>query len=125
MKKLINFSNHSSSQWSEEQKAGWDQIIDIKFPNVPANIDDENFDELVAESLKKLDEYIENGNVYLMMQGEFSLCYSLYRILLDNPEYNRVKLVIPTSERRVVEKVKDDGTYEKVATFEFVKWRQI
>jgi hypothetical protein len=125
MRKLINFSNHSSSQWSEKQKAGWNEIVDVKFPAVDPFIDGDQFDELVAESLAKLNEYIENKDVYLMIQGEFSLCYSLYRILLENPEYNRVKLVIPTSERKLIERVKDDGTYEKTAVFEFVKWREI
>ena len=36
MKKLINISNHPSTGWSDAQKAGWDQIIDIPFPQVPA-----------------------------------------------------------------------------------------
>ena len=117
---LINHTNHPSSKWSEAQKAGFEKIIDVPFPNIDPNWTMKEVENLVSITLnvfKQLqDEY---GVVGICIQGEFSYCYDLFKELLDN-YYYFTEILIPTTERRVIE----DGD-TKTVTFEFVKWRSL
>lgn len=115
---LLVISNHPPDKWSEEQRSGWDRIDYIPFPDVPPTA---SFSEVVeiatplAEQIGKWISTNEGGKVCL--QGEFTLCYILYRSI-DEPIFT-----FPTTQRVVEEKVKEDGSVEKVATFKFVRWR--
>ena len=51
------------------------------------------------------------------VQGEFTLCMFIFAYLPT-----RI-FIFPTTERVVEEKVKEDGTVEKVQRFRFVRWR--
>lgn len=117
MKLLINVSNHPVSNWSDEQKKGWDKIIDIPFPNVPPQADTNELVDLKEKIFNKVLEIKNEYNVelFVMLQGEFTLCYMLYGSICMN---TYAILAIPTTERVVEEK---DG--KKISTFKFVKWR--
>lgn len=126
MKILINHSNHPSDKWHPAQKEGWDKIIDLPFPNIDPHADTRQVADLVTEYYVSLELTIskQDGEVWLMLQGEFTYCYLLYervRSYLIYSDYARNfrGLAIPTTERRVVEN--PDGT--KTSTFEFVRWR--
>jgi len=126
MKKvLINVSNHPSEAWSQEQKAGWDEIFDIQFPAVNPNLDtlDAEYQNIELELKRKIYQkrvdiyrmFGEKTHIGLCLQGEFSLCYRLFKQLHD-----AFRFYIPTTERTVVEK---DNT--KTSVFKFVRWRVV
>jgi len=132
-KVLVNCSNHPFSKWSEDQKYGWDVIIDIPFPEVNPYLDtnDTKYQNILINlkgaiikafinaSTSVGDDFLE----YLMLQGEFSICYKLFKIIKE--EYPEITFVVPTTERVVEEVTKPDGTTEKKTTFKFVRWRII
>jgi len=120
---LINISNHSSSSWGEEQKRGWDRIIDISFPQISPAWGEET----VRQRSKDLWEQVEGIKIeqgtrpFIMLQGEFSLCYLLYE-KLRNGGY---KIAIPTTSREVIEETTSTGEVVKKSIFRFVRWRII
>lgn len=118
---LINFSNHPAGNWDEKQKEGWDEIIDIQFPQIdPLNYDISETTHKYIELIKSIaDKKLKNdiyAKIYLSMQGEYSLCYS---IILKLHKYiaDSIYLAIPQSKRNVVE---SNGT--KTVKFDFIKW---
>ena len=122
--KLINISNHNSNNWSKEQKAGFDEIIDIQFPNVPANATTKDVILTAYDLLDKItDEVLTEDELNIMLQGEFSLCYKLKELI--DKAYWTINYYIPTTERNVVESVNIDGATTKNVTFQFVQWRVI
>lgn len=125
-KYLINLSNHKSNSWSEDQKEGWLQIFDIPFPNISPQATTEEVAELVEKYFEKINDLAyenipEDDDVYVMLQGEFTFCYLLYEVL----KMHGYIVVVPTTERIVEERVKDDGTIEKTSIFKFVQWRYL
>lgn len=118
--KLINISNHNSSNWSKEQRAGFDEVVDIQFPNVPSNATTKDV-ILIAYDL--LDKIPTEDELNIMLQGEFSLCYKLKELL--DKAYWTVNYYIPTTERKVVERYFPDGKVVKETIFQFVQWRVI
>ncbi len=127
MKKiLVNLSNHASVNWGNEQKNGWDEIIDVPFPNIPADADEEQVWKLSRSVLDEIDRIIkEKGKIYLMLQGEFSFCYAMFIRLLSLMDFEKVILVVPTTERIVKEEITPSGEVKKTSTFKFVRWREI
>lgn len=127
MKKiLINLSNHPSTSWAEDQKRGWDEIVDVPFPNIPADADEEQVWKISREVFDRIDkirEEKEEEEVFLMMQGEFSLCYTLFIRLLMS--WEKITVVVPTTERIVKEEITPSGEVKKTSTFKFVRWRNI
>lgn len=118
--KLINLSNHVSSKWSEAQKAGFSEIVDIQFPNIPATATTEDVKQIAKAITTKI---CELDAFDIMLQGEFTLCYLIQREILQNNL--NTKFWIPTTERKVAESITADGTATKTAIFEFVQWRTI
>jgi len=122
--KLINISNHNSNNWSKEQKACFDEIIDVQFPNIPANATTKDVILIAYDLLEKLtDEVSTEDELNIMLQGEFSLCYKLKELL--DKAYWTVNYYIPTTERKVVERYFPDGKVVKETIFQFVQWRVI
>lgn len=137
-KTLINLSNHPSARWSESQKQGWDKIIDIPFPQVSSTATTEDIQVLATEIFKNFVKENYRGaaksplasrdvlfrflkDYAFHVAGEFTLFYYLVELL----KTYRSEVVIATTERRTIEKVKEDGTVEKTTVFEFVRWRSI
>ena len=122
--KLINISNHNSNNWSKEQKAGFDEIIDIQFPNVPANATTKDVILTAYDLLDKItDEVLTEDELNIMLQGEFSLCYKLKELI--DKAYWTVNYYIPTTERKVVESFGINKETIKETIFQFVQWRVI
>lgn len=100
---LINLSNHPSKGWNDQQKFGFEKIIDIPFPEIQI---DSNFD-MVADSM--YDRIRSNGcnpsNSTIMVQGQHPATFSIVacfinagwtvlsafteRICTDNPDGTR------------------------------------
>lgn len=125
-KTLLNITNHPSKGWSNEQREGWDRIIDIPFPSVSPhlNANDREYMGIVMglleEIVKVIRQHMED-ELYICLQGEFSICYKVFESCrkADYP----VAFAIPTTERVVEEIVLPDGTTKKNVTFRFVRWR--
>lgn len=125
VKYLFNLSNHPVVNWSEEQKAGWDAIDDIQFPNIEPSADASNVYSLaytyVREIVERMNSIRESNPshffyFYVMLQGEFTFCYILFSLI---KEYVN-GIAIPSTERVVVKK---NG--KKTSVFKFVRWRII
>lgn len=124
MGKLLAITNHNPEKWDEEQKKGWDEIIFVPFPNIPSELDtesvaeiaDEIYDIVMSFYRKCDDEYVSG---YIMLQGEFSLC----KLVFDKLHKENVKWAFPTTDRKVIEKINEDGTVTKTSVFQFVRWR--
>jgi hypothetical protein len=123
---FLNISNHPSGKWSTEQlKAATHQfgsMIDMPFPNVPAIATTEEVTEmaknLMAEILRQFPkDGIAPNTGTAMVQGEFSLCSELWRML----SAIGWDLVVATSERVTV----DNGDGTKTTRFDFVQFRNI
>lgn len=115
MKKLLNLSNHLSINWSDDQKGEWDEIIDIPFPNVDPNMNEEEVILLAKDFANRIKE---TNITNIMLQGEFSFVFILQQLLIEEGGF---KFFFPTTERVVVEE--KDGV--KKSVFKFVRWRQI
>lgn len=119
---LINVSNHPSVKWTDAQKDEFDEIVDIPFPNVDPNWDtfvdiDErvlSFGQTIFNHVCKMKD--NNSNVFVFIAGEQTFTTGLVTLL----HFNRVNIIVPTTERIVEEK---DG--KKIVEFRFVKWRPI
>ena len=120
-KNLLVISNHNPENWDEAQKAGWDKISYIAFPNVPpAKSRTELMNEEVLTICRQIGEFYnqcdnEGAEGFVTLQGEFTLCYLVYYSLFGK----NVNFIFPTTERVVEEK--SDGT--KTSQFQFVIWR--
>jgi hypothetical protein len=118
MKSLLVISNHPPEKWEKEQKREWDKIDYIPFPNVPPEWDMEKVINLAIPLCEKIREWVsKNPEGKVCLQGDFSLCWVIYRSI-DDPIF-----VFPTTERKVEEKKTEDGKVEKLYHFHFVRWR--
>jgi len=155
MKKiLMNISNHPSSKWSTEQKEGWNEIIDIPFPEVAPEWDiiDKEYLKVKNEILCRLEETIkkikeeneelksagmeeEMKQIFVFVAGEWTITYRIIEFinLTNEIEFKNsredepvipIVIVFPTSKRVVEEKV-PDGTVKKDVIFKFVRWRTL
>ena len=124
---FINISNHPSSKWSPEQLAAASQygkIVDIQFPNIPAEADHSEVESLAwdyvirAEDLLRdpATERAKDGSHAIHVMGETSFVVAFVR----NCRLG-VPLVCSTTAREVV----DLGDGKKEARFRFVQFRQM
>jgi hypothetical protein len=128
MRKLINVSNIPSTEWEEEQKAGWDEIADIQFqvdPKASVWEVEEQARNLFKEILKR---GLEDKSIRVTIYGELTLCYILIDLIRRwngtsiNPE---IQIFVPVFERKEVEGVQPDGSLKKITISKFVQWREI
>ena len=119
---FVNISNHPSSKWGEKQlEAARDLaegggIVDIPFPNVPADAGTEEVQLLCEELQRKVSALGNARPLTVHIMGETSLVVSLSRIL----EGEKIPQVVSTTERSVVEK---DGV--KTSVFSFKRFRKV
>jgi len=116
---FINFSNHKSEKWADNQRneaLKFGEIVDIEFPNIDPNWDS---DTVVASAKSYVDKILNLKPSAVLCQGEFSMVFAVVDALL-NEETN---VVTACSERRVTEKILEDGKSEKITVFDFVKFR--
>ena len=120
---FINFSNHRIENWGEEQLAAaksYGEIIDLPFPNVDPEGDENYISNLTEEYVEKIVSMIQNplqDVVHIM--GELNLVFSLVSRLTAKG----VTCVASTTERIVVEKVTETGEPRKSATCKFRQLR--
>jgi len=109
-------------KWPKEQiesaKEFAERIIDISFPNIDPKLPASAIHTIADHYFLQISRYGLNY-VIVMLQGEFSLCYSLFLKL----KAYYVPIAVPTTERRVIEETKPDGSIVKKSVFKFVRWR--
>jgi len=123
---FFNISNHPSQNWGEEQisaaKKLGGKIVDIPFPNIDPNFGSDDIWELGQDILDIIQEFVSGiSGHYFMIQGEFSLCYQLFK---EISQFGG-RVVVATTERKVVETVNPNGTVSKTAQFKFVQFRKV
>jgi hypothetical protein len=112
---LINFSNHPSSQWPDNQKQAakdnFGEVIDIPFPNIDPRASCAALEALAERFINDLTSH-ENDTIHIM--GELTFTY----IIVNKMRLLGRFCVASTTER----KVEMDGDIKKVK-FEFVAFR--
>lgn len=121
MKKIfINFTNHPSDRWEDNQIAEaekYGKIMDFPFPLVKADCGENEIKALAEVCCEKIQSYEPAA---VLCQGEFCLAYQVIKMLKENG----VTVLAACSQRDVVEQKKDDGSMEKTAIFRFVRFRE-
>ena len=98
---FVNFSNHPSSLWSENQRKEaekYGEIVDLKFPSV--NPDDSR-DNLIRLAECYIQQILKFKPQCVMCQGEMGLVYHVVRKLKEED----VKVVAACSHRMVEETI--------------------
>ncbi len=119
---FINCSNHFLENWSEEQldavkQFGVSVIKDYPFPNVPADANESQIQELAEKTIA---EILKSKPTVVMCQGEFTITHLIVNTLLENG----IKVVAACSERKTTETVMEDGSVKKESCYRFVRFRE-
>jgi len=111
---LLNLSNHPSANWAEEQlAAAGGRVIDMPFPSIPPEADEDYIRKLADEYYGKIIDMPDVDAVHIM--GEFNFCFALITKL----KAQGVRCVASTTVRKTVE---ENGV--KMSVFKFVKFRE-
>lgn len=118
---FVNFSNHPSENWSNEQVSSAKRIVsgsivDIAFPHVSGDADES---EISRTADKYAKEIISLNPSAVMCQGEFGICWKVIATLKNNG----IKVLYSCSERKTTETIIENGT-EKTSVFKFVRFRE-
>jgi len=116
---FINFSNHSSENWSEKQRDAaleYGEIKDYPFPQVEADATEEMIKKLTMEIVG---EIVDMNPSAVMCQGEFTLAYSVTSEL----QKRGIKVLSACSDRESVEWTDGDGVH-KESRFVFTRFRE-
>jgi CRISPR-associated protein Csx16 len=116
MSTFVNISNHPSAGWGDEQRTAalalCDELLDLPFPQVDPRTGSRGVLELARSVL----EQIPGGTTHAMVQGEFTLSFTLVRRL----QRAGVICVAATTLRETVPV--DEG--RMIARFRFVRFRR-
>lgn len=119
MNHFVNWSNHPSSSWSDEQYAAASalgEVVDIPFPNISPDFDIRVIDSLARRGVESISAaYPDRKGTVIHVQGEMTFLYRAL-LLLEKEGY---RAVASTSERQVT--FTPDG--EKVVRFDFSGFR--
>ena len=114
MKSFVNFSNHPSSEWDEEQLEAseiYGKVVDLPFPEVSPNADENEISILAEDYLQQI---LSLDPVAVMCQGEYTLSFQVINKL---KELN-IRVLAACSERKTIEK---NGF--RISEFRFVRYR--
>ena len=117
---FVNFTNHPSAAWSDNQTDAckkYGTIEDIAFPNVPSEGSEEDIDTLADGYVGLI---MSKKPDAVLCQGEMTLCFAVTMRLMEKG----VKVLCACSERRTHEQIAADGTTVKTSVFEFVRFRE-
>ena len=117
---FINLSNHPSEKWDTKQKeaaALYGEVVDLPFPQIPADADEQYVDEL---STTYCDFVLEHDHPVVMVQGEFTFTYLVIKKLKEHG----IAVITSCSERQTKEWVDETGRQIKQNVFEFVRFRR-
>ena len=117
---FVNFTNHPSQNWSQEQitaAGAYGEIQDVPFPVVDPN-GDENYVETLA------DEYAAKIAAFkpaaVLCQGEMTLAFAVASML----SADGIAALAACSERVVIEKPRENCSSVKRTEFKFTRFRK-
>lgn len=117
---LINFTNHPSSRWDQNQinaAANFGNIIDLQFPAIDSNGDESYIQELVTKYVSEIENLAEApSETTVHVMGEMTFTFAIIHKLKELG----FQCVASTTERMVTEL--SDGT--KMVSFKFVRFRR-
>lgn len=117
---LINLSNHPSANWSAEQTEAairqFGEIVDLPFPDVAPDGDEDYITTLATEYCSKVLEYAQTQPFTVHLMGEMTLTFAL----LQRLQAHSIPCVASTTRRIITEY--SDGRKESV--FQFVRFRK-
>lgn len=112
---FVNLSNHPSAGWDEAQRLAAEQygtIVDVPFPAVPAEQDENYIEQLGEELVQRVLQYAPRA---VLCQGEFTLAYTVIRKL----KKHGIRVLAACSARDVV----SHGNTKQVV-FHFERFRE-
>lgn len=117
---FVNFTNHKLENWSREQFQAAKELgypVELPFPDVPADADEEYLDHLAQKSVNTL---MRRDPKYVLVQGEMTLVYRIVSLL----KAKGVICLAACSEREAAETKLPDGNAQKTSVFRFVRFRR-
>lgn len=117
---FLNYSNHPSSLWGENQiKAAkkYGDIVDVPFPQIPADFEEASVKKMADSEYEKI---ISLNPMVVLCQGEMTFCHNIVNRLTENG----ITVVAACSERVNTERLSPDGRTVKQCIFEFVRFRK-
>lgn len=115
---FVNFSSHSSCEWSSKQRneaRKFGEIVDIAFPDVAPEAEEQQIEETAAAYAAKI---IAMKPDVVMCQGEYSLTFHVVLRLLSA----HIRVVCACTERCAI--CTHNETDTKIESlFSFVKFR--
>lgn len=93
--KFINYSNHPSCQWSQEQRKASEQhgtIEDMQFPVISASWNENAIGILADEETTSI---LAKQPAAVLCQGEFIFIHALIRLL----KQHRISVLVASGER--------------------------
>jgi hypothetical protein len=116
---LINFTNHPSAKWSQEQLNAaefYGEILDFPFPAVEPGGDEEYIAKLAARYAKRI---LANNPAAVLCQGEMTLAFAVANILAAEG----ITVLAACTKRVVTDGIGANGEAIKIAEFGFVRFR--
>lgn len=117
---FVNFSNHTSSGWTNAQtkaaKSLGYSIIDLPFPNISEIANENEITSLCDEYLQKIDSIVGKKKGVIHIMGEMTFTYAMVN-LLKSHGYT----CVASTTKRIVEEL-PDGV--KNVKFEFCQFRE-
>lgn len=116
---FINFSNHNSSSWSDEQitaAKAYGNIEDLSFPSIDPKATKEDIQNLAVLYVNKI---MSLSPACVMCQGEFCFSYAVINLLKERG----IQVVAACSER-VVQEEKIGNETKRVSIFKFIQFRE-
>ena len=118
---FVNFSNHPSLRWSDEQlkvaRQQYGELIDVPFPTLNPCMNEKAIAEIGDDCIEKI---LKLSPCAVMCQGEFTLTYYVVKRLIDKG----ISCVSACSERSSFEVLKEDGSVCKESLFSFSGFRK-
>lgn len=117
---FINFSNHPSKLWDENQKYAaiqYGKIKDISFPHVDPLMTYHDIEELSKKYLQIICDF---NPLVVLVQGEMTLCFQIITEL----KKKGIKVVCACSNRISEESTDNQGRTLKQSVFQFVQFRE-
>lgn len=120
---FINYTNHPSALWGDEQKKQammYGRIVDIPFPDISPQIEKDEIYNLAGSECRRLLSLLqEEKNSAVLCQGEFTFTYLMVKFLQEK----RIKVLSAVSERKVRE-ISDGNIVRKESEFCFRGFRE-
>ena len=117
---FINHTNHASVKWSAAQKGAaqaWGEIVDLPFPDIGADWDEERVAKIAEENAAKI---LAKKPHAVLCQGEFTYVYHLVNLL----RAASVIVLAAASQREAAEEQAPDGSVRKISRFVFTRFRE-